>query len=100
MSTNPTRADYMAKKVTHEQFYGAVVETAGIYLQADHSLVGRAREALAAGDKDLNTIPLVTWDLEVAIRQGAITRALKEHGDFFSLAGGVCVMKQAVLNAV
>lgn len=95
-----TRKDYMEGRVTHEQFYSSVARAAGIsFAQSD--LLPRVRTALEAGDEHLNSIPLALWDrrAENPVTRANISRALKEHGDFFSLAGGVCTLKQAAKNA-
>lgn len=99
-TSNPTRADYMARRVSHEEYYRAVAKTAGIsFKDSSAPIVERARQALAAGDKHLNTIPLKVWDgMGAALL--SIDRAFRAHGDHDSLAGRVCVLKQAVADAV
>ncbi len=96
----PTRADYMNNKVSFREFYTAVAKDAGISF-AKSDILPKVKAALAAGDEHLNTIPLRTWDLRAtnSITQNAITRALKLHGDYFSLAGGVSTLKVAAINA-
>lgn len=95
-----TRKDYMEGRVTHEQFYSSVAKTAGISFERS-DLLPRVKAALEAGDEHLNSIPLALWDNRAAnpVTRANISRALKEHGDFFSLAGGVCTLKQAAKNA-
>lgn len=96
---SPTRADYMAGKVSHEEYYRAVARSAGIsYAKSDILL--KVRDALAAGDHHLNTIPLGFWDLRAAGLLPSISRAFKVHGDGDTLAGRVCVLKQAARDAV
>lgn len=88
-------------RATHREFYGAVVETAGIAFQdPGDPLVLRAQRALANGDEHLNTIPLEGWDRMALVYSSQIGRALKLHGDGYSLGGGVCVLKEAVRQAV
>lgn len=98
VSKSPTRADYLAGVVDHQTFYRAVVATAGVRV-TDRALLERVREALRGGDQHLNSIPLGLWDNRANGARGALSRALKEHGDFYSLAGGVCCMKQAARDA-
>lgn len=94
----PTRSDYMNGRATHQGYYGAIVREAGISLATWHALE-RVKHALAVGDEHLNTIPLKLWD-ELAYRQRpAVEPVLREHGDFWSLAGGVCVAKEAARQA-
>lgn len=93
-----TRENYMAGKVTHQEFHSAVAHAAGIdFSTAD--ILPRVRAAIAKGDEHLNSIPLRVWDMLALSAKPAITRALKAHGDFWSDAGGVCVVKQAAREA-
>jgi hypothetical protein len=94
-----TRKDYMAKRATFTEFYQAVNATAGLVVR-DKALLDRVRVALDAGDVHLNTIPLAVWDRHALCAQGALARAFKAHGDFYSLAGGVCAVKTAARDAV
>lgn len=111
-----TRADYMAGRATHEQYYRSVCCTAGIDFRG-HSILPRVRECLAAGDEHLNRIqmslpfwhnprkhatPFFTWDGWGAhpLVKAALTRAFKAHGDEWTLAGSVCALKQAARDAV
>lgn len=94
------RKDYMEHRATHREYYGSIVKEAGIVFPADHPLVVAGAQALSRGDEHMNTIPLSRWDDEAARRQAYINRALREHGDFWSMAGGVCVMKEAVRQAI
>lgn len=96
---SPTRQDYMTGKVTFAEFYRAVNATAGLKI-TDADLLQRVRAALAAGDEHLNTIPLPVWDGRAMFARCALSRALREHGDFYSMAGGVCCLKQAARDAV
>lgn len=95
----PTRADYMAGRVDFATFYRAVNATAGIKMDS-HPILARAAHALGAGDEHLNRIPLSAWDAIAAGFWRSAERALREHGDHLSLAGGVCLAKQAVRDAL
>lgn len=95
---SPTRKEYMDKKVSFEAFYRAVNATAGVKI-SDPELIAKVKAALADGDEHLNSIPLPHWDMLAHSERHALARALKEHGDFYSLAGGVCCMKQAAKDA-
>lgn len=95
----PTRKQYLDGEVTFEQFYRAVNQTAGLVFSPDHALMPRILECLEQGDEHLNRIPLNTWDRLASWAQNSLTRALKEHGDFYSLSGGVCCLKQAARDA-
>jgi hypothetical protein len=98
-TATPTRADYLEGRCTHAEYYRAVNKTAGIRYSPDSPLVVQARAALKTGDQHLNSIPLQQWDSRAASAQTSIATALHKHGDFYSLAGGVCAMKQAVIDA-
>lgn len=95
-----TRKDYMDGKVSFEEYYRSVARAAGIsFASASVGLLDRVERALAAGDKHLNTIPLSLWDSYAIVAQHATAPAFKAHGDGWSLAGGVCVAKQAAKDA-
>ena len=92
------RKNYLAGKVTHEEYYSAIAKDAGI----DYSDSDRLDEFRTAFKKDehLNNIPLEEWDAKAHFTQQAVGQALKKRGDFYSLASGVCTHKQAVKNAI
>lgn len=92
-----TRADYMAGRATHRQYYADVVKTAGISYHVEDALVERAAEST---DPHYNDIRLRTWDCEAAFKRSFLSRAFKVHGDFYTDAGGVCAIKEAVRQAV
>jgi len=94
-----TRSDYMNDRCTHREYYADVAAAAGVEFPPDHELVMRSRAALQAGDEHLNTIPLKTWDAWADTQRASMSRALKERGDFWSLAAGVCVAKEAAKQA-
>ena len=94
-----TRKEYMqnSKKLFHA-YYLEIAKEAGIdYSESD--LLPRVKEALKAGDEHLNTIPLSIWDANGMYTQRTINTAMKKRGDFWSLAGSVCVHKTAAKEA-
>ena len=96
----PSRADHMNGTVDFATYYRAVARTAGInYAHAEPAFLARVKAALDKRDEHLNTIPLGEGD-----RRGAglfgIAKAFKAHGDCDSLAGRVCLLKQAARDAV
>ena len=94
----PQRKAYLRGEVSFEDFYESVAAAAGIsYTNA--STLPEIQAALASGDEHLNTIPLRQWDIRAAQTQSVVGRALQLHGDFYSLAGGVCVHKAAAKKA-
>ena len=99
MDSLPTRADYMGGKVSFEDYYRSIWQKAGIRVVGLYSSLGpRVRRALAEGDEHLNTIPLLHWDNIATFWQDQISESLKRHGDAWSLAGGVCTVKQAAID--
>lgn len=95
-----TRKAYMKNEISFQEYYRHIAKLAGIAFNPDDPFIGRVRKALAAGDDWLNTIPLQAWYMKAACAQPAIKRAMKEvPGEFWSIAGGVCVMKQAAMDA-
>ena len=97
-----TRAEYLAatgdRGAAHRAYYGQFV-TQYIRETVQKRFGVRAlREALEA-DPHLNGIPLGSWDMLTGCtktQQGA----LKAAGDSWSLAGGVCILKEAALQVV
>lgn len=97
-----TRAEYMANQELHQDYYAEVAKEGGIQI-TDVGLLDECREALANGDKHLNTIPLSRWDvmaIQRCERSSKLRAALKARGDGYSLGGGVCILKAAVRSAI
>jgi hypothetical protein len=95
-----TRKDYLDGKATHAEYYRAVAKTAGVsYRKADSAFLQRVRAALDEGDEHLNTISLDEWDARAWSLLPTVRYAFLEHGEQFSLAGGVCLCKQAARDA-
>lgn len=94
----PTRADYMAGRVTFQEYYEAIAREAHVDMRRS-ALLPYVVTALARGDEYLNTIALPRWDLIAAQQRHAVEPALRAHGDGWSMAGGVCVAKAAARAA-
>jgi hypothetical protein len=96
-----TRADYL--NALHEdqgkafhRYYGEIVNTVGgPRAFACPFTDEQVREALAAGDEHLNTLPLKRWDSFAGILPPGTSRALKERGDYLTLSVAVCLLKEA-----
>jgi len=98
--SKPTlREQYLAGELTFTEYYRHVNERAGIKI-TDKDTIVRIHEALAKGDEHLNSIPHTSWDGLAAPYKQRLSAAFKEAGDFWSLAGGVCALKQAARDAV
>jgi len=94
-----TRAQYMAKEVTHSEYYGQFVTEAIKNTVVARFGFDRLKLDLKR-DEHLNTIPLHQWDaLAPAVLY--LDRVMrKDHGDFMSEAGAVCILKEAARQAV
>lgn len=97
--TTPTRKQYLDHEVTHEEYYRAIAETAGIWLGPDHPLV---KQALTSTDEHYNDVPLKVWDSYFPIYRMQLQRALKAHAgtEGVSLSDNTCTLKQAVRDAI
>lgn len=86
-----TRKQYMNKECTHREYYSQFVtdnirKSVETYLGPD-LIIKSLRE-----DEHLNNIPLGKWDrMNCCISRSAF----KEAGGTYSLAGCVCVLKEA-----
>jgi hypothetical protein len=90
---SPTRADFMEKRVNFSTYYRAILTTAGMTrFSSSRITLERVREALKT-DPHLNNIPLVEWEGIAGASALWLSKAFKLHGDFWSIAGGVCAMK-------
>ena len=95
-----TRQDYISGKVTHQEYYSAIAKDAGVsFWNAGHEFLRCVRAALDNGDENLNSIPLDVWDRYAVAARSSTARAFERHGDCWSLAGGVCLAKQAAREA-
>lgn len=96
----PTREQYLAGQCSFEDYYRGVIATSGARRMVEPKMLARVREAIAAGDYHLNTIPLGLWDAMAPAWRPIIARALKAHGDFWSLGGSICFLKQLARDSV
>ena len=88
-----TRAQRLANECTHEQYYNQFVNP--VIISRVEQYIGKDKIIAAlATEKGLNSIPLATWD-GVANNLYNVSAKMKEAGDYLTLAGGVCIAKQA-----
>lgn len=84
-----SREDYMSRKFTHREYYGQFV---------DDEIKSRVRfllpQVLESKDEYLNDIPLTVWD-NISADYLSVGRKMKEAGDYLTLAGWVCIVKEA-----
>lgn len=85
-----TRQDYINKKCTYEEYYAQFVNDNVKLMVKDHIGIN---VILNSKDEHFNDIPLKKWDL-IGLPYG-IRDLLKEAGDFYTLAGQVCILKAA-----
>lgn len=95
-----TRKAYMEGDITHEEFYSHITSSLDGKRLFDKAFLSRVRMALKDGDEHLNSIPLAEWDSIADRIRLTISSKLKEAGDFWSMAGGVCAVKQLAKNTV
>lgn len=84
-----SRKDYMNNKNTHREYYGQFV---------NDEIKSRVRFllpiVLESEDEHLNDIPLKVWDA-ISADYAGIGRKMKEAGDYLTMAGWVCIVKEA-----
>ena len=106
-----TREEYMDDKYTHDAYYAQFV-TEGI----KHRILSviPKTELMASRDPHLNDIPMKKWDLLAGalvhganiqgIPGGGISHLMaisfKDAGDYYTLAGAVCVLKTAARQII
>jgi hypothetical protein len=89
-----TRNDYLKNRCTHRQYYAQFVteemkSRLVRYLGLDTLLESK--------DEHLNDIPLRMWDLFIA---GPLAIPLKSVGDCSTMAGNVCIAKEAARQII
>jgi hypothetical protein len=90
-----TRKQYLDKEVTHEEYYSQFVTNTIKSLVSRN--IGKSR-IKASQDEHLNDIPLSEWDgVAIQIRRtpSELGKKMKEAGDYCTLAGLVCIAKEA-----
>ncbi len=85
-----TRKDYLEGRATHSEYYGQFVsERHFAVLNLEHEKIKNST------DKHFNDIPLKFWQ-ELALRASTYTTTkMIEAGDYLTLAGAVCIIKEA-----
>lgn len=93
-----TRADYLApgqvdRKAAHRAYYAQFVTPAHFgRLKNRLGLIDRVK---SSNDPHFNNIPLSIWDIMALPVPAESARILKECGDYPTLAGAVCILKEA-----
>ena len=85
-----TRIEYIKGDCTQREYYAQFVnaETKALVLH----VIGRER-IMASKGEHFNDIPLATWDALVPKAPGS--GGFAKAGDYYTLAGGVCMLKEA-----
>ena len=89
-----TRKQYMDRECSHRQYYAQLVTPST--LAAVRSTFG-AERLLASTDEHLNDIPRERWD---ALALRPIFGDFRKLGDFPTLAGQVCALKEAAQQLI
>lgn len=97
-----TRQDYRDVASTDEtayrRYYAQFVSVDMV--NAVEKRIGLSR-LLASTDPHLNDIPLNEWDrLDSLLVSYGTNHRLKQHGDFITMAGVVCIAKEAARQAI
>jgi len=95
LTTMLTRQDYLAGKCTHSEYYAQFV-TAGTRSRA--SQIGIA-QLKASTDPHLNDISLAQWD-RLAAHVPYNRELFKQANDNLTLAGQVCLLKEAARQLI
>lgn len=85
-----TRQDYLQDKCTHRQYYAQFVNDNVKQMVKDRIGIDKIK---CSKDEHFNDIPLYLWD-NCGLPYG-ISDLLKQAGDYYSLAGQVCILKEA-----
>lgn len=85
-----TRKEYMAGACTHREYYAQFVDHRTRYLVAEG--IG-AERIKASTHPHFSDIPLSEWDRLTPKAAGS--GKFEKAGDYYTLAGGVCMLKEA-----
>lgn len=93
------RSDYMNRRCSHREYYAQFVDQNVKDMVANIIGVGSIQWLLEFGNEEnkrtLNGIPLAKWDRLSPYIFQLKGKMLKEAGDTWSLAGSVCIAKEA-----
>ncbi len=98
MQTLITRSDYLAtgqtdRMAAHRAYYAQFVTPA--HFGRLRRLVGLIDRIKSSNDPHFNNIPLSTWDRMSVPVPAESAAKMKECGDYITLAGAVCILKEA-----
>lgn len=84
-----TRQQYLNSECTHREYYAQFITPD--YIEYIVSRIG-AKQLMEATDENLNSISLKKWDM---LNSPNCKQQLIEAGDYLTLAGKVCMAKEA-----
>lgn len=84
-----TRQDYLNSICSHEEYYAQFVNSS-VKQRVKNSLDKELKSSKKTSD-----IPLSTWDTISIPVNAESAKLLKEAGDYPTLAGAVCIFKEA-----
>ena len=84
-----TRKDYINGRCSHKEYYAQFVNDNAKLMILDSIGIDRIKKSK---DGNFNDIPLKLWD-SIGLPSG-ISELLKQAGDYYTLAGQVCILKE------
>lgn len=92
-----TRKQYLNSECNHAEYYNQFVSPA--YIHRVLTRIGY-NKLVNSKDKHFNDIPLKLWDNIATPFPADVAQKLRDAGDYPTLAGGVCIAKQAARKIV
>lgn len=88
-----TRAEYLNNECNHRQYYSQFVSKYVKIIVSNLIGVDKLRQSK---DPYFNDIPLSLWDMcGKCFNSGTITKQMRSCGDYTTVAGLVCIAKEA-----
>ena len=87
-----TRQDYLSGKISHDEYYIQFVDS---HIVNQVLFIIGKDEILNSKDKHFNDIPLKYWNIVLCPLPDYVKNQLKQAGDNTTLAGAICIAKQA-----
>ena len=97
MNTTITRQQYLNKEATHREYYSQFV-TEGVKQRVKSAF--KMKDLIEGKTQHFNNIPLSWWDRLIPVLPFEINSKLQKCGDYATLAGVVCILKEAAMQIV
>jgi hypothetical protein len=92
-----TRPQYLNKECSHSEYYAQFVTQSVVNL-VERTFTIEVLKSAHQSDKHFNSIPLYKWDnIATFVNSGVL---MKECGDFLTLSGQICILKEAARQLV